>query len=137
MARIKNVGNLDRIKREFPTHLSESYGIIKAACNKAGISRETYYNWRKADPEFAKACDETEVMTHSMVEDVLKTMILEKNPSAVFFYLKTKCKHLGYVERVESTGAGGGAIQNEVTINATKTDMEILEEYKNKLVGNE
>jgi ACT domain-containing protein len=125
----------DKTKKEIIKALFECYGIVTAACKKVGIARDTYYQWYRNDPEFAKACDATEISTIGMVEDKLYGKILSDDTTSIIFYLKTKGKHKGYVERIEQTGANGGAIQSEVTIAASKTDLDILEEYKNKLTG--
>lgn len=121
-------------KAEILHALFECYGIVTSACKKIGLCRDTYYQWYRADPEFAKACDATEVSTHGMVQDILLTKILEKDTASIIFYCKTKMKHMGYIERVEHTGANGEAIKNELTVKASQTDMEILESYKHKLL---
>jgi hypothetical protein len=127
-----NIDKYDAVKGLFPSYLIECYGIVTAACKKAGISRETFYRWRREDSVFSKTIDEIEPTTHGFVEDVLKQMITEKVPSAVFFYLKTKCKHLGYIERSEITGKDGQAIEVQHTVS--DIDLEILERYKRNLL---
>jgi len=45
-----------------------------------------------------------------LAEMGFKSAILNKEPWALAFALKTLGKHLGYVERQEVTGADGGAV---------------------------
>lgn len=37
--------------------LGQTSGNVKECCNRLDIPRRTYYNWRKADPDFATDCD--------------------------------------------------------------------------------
>ena len=48
-----------------------------------------------------------------LAEMGFKSAILNKEPWALAFALKTLGKHLGYVERQEVTGADGGKVQIE------------------------
>ena len=132
------VDKINNIKSEFPSILVECMGIVSAACKKAGISRETYYNWHKLDPEFRASIDAIEPATHGFVEDTLKLLIGEKNPSAVFFYLKTKCKHLGYEEsprNIIDKYPGNQFISSEY--KAEEDDVSIMEEYKMSITKSE
>jgi hypothetical protein len=110
-----NANKVDTLKRDFPKLLESSLGIISNACKKAGISRTTYYKWL-ADPEFSKSCYEVQEYTIDMVETALFDKIFkDKDTASTLFYLKTKAKHRGYVERVESTGRDGNPIYISLT----------------------
>jgi len=61
----------------------------------------TFYNWMKNDPEFAEACKVAEEIALDFAESKLHKLIRDENPSSVFFYLKTKGKKRGYIERQE------------------------------------
>tara|TARA_R110000824_G_scaffold45667_1_gene131941 strand:- start:10937 stop:11470 length:534 start_codon:yes stop_codon:yes gene_type:complete len=56
----------------------EEWGTIKKACEAAGMSRMSYRNWEKADPEFVKHLD---LMKQSFAES-LESIALDrvKNP---------------------------------------------------------
>jgi len=115
----------DDVKKKFPDYLVETYGIVGAACQKAGIHRGTYYKWRKADPEFAKICDEVEIVTHSFVEDKLLAKIAQDDTTAIIFYCKTKLRHKGYSERVELAGINGAPIQTQTNINFITNEADV------------
>ncbi len=44
--------------------------IIQIACEKSGISRATYYRWRKENPKFGKMADEAIVEGESFINDM-------------------------------------------------------------------
>jgi hypothetical protein len=54
MARAKKDSAL--IRAEIVATLAEGFGI-KETCRKIGCSVQSYYNWRKKNPEFDAACD--------------------------------------------------------------------------------
>jgi hypothetical protein len=81
--------------------LERSLGIVSTACEKAGISRQTHYNWLKDDPEYKEAVRAIEERTIDFAESHLHALIKDKNPAATIFFLKTKGKNRGYVERQE------------------------------------
>lgn len=132
---MKKSSKSNTIKPKFPQYMKESMGIVSRACDKAGIDRCTYYEWRERDPEFAKACDEAYDHAADFVESKLYQLINEGNPSAIIFYSKTKMKSRGYVERIETTGKDGGAIETSVQFKVNKTDERILEEMKAELLA--
>ena len=86
-------------KELFLNKLENSLGIISIACKQVGISRETYYNEIARDTEFAKQCEGVKDLTLDFVESKLLNLIKEGDTAATIFYLKTKGKHRGYVER--------------------------------------
>jgi hypothetical protein len=81
--------------------LERSLGIVSTACEKAAISRQTHYNWLKDDTEYKEAVRAIEERTIDFAESHLHALIKDKNPAAVIFFLKTKGKNRGYVERQE------------------------------------
>lgn len=81
--------------------LERSLGIVSTAAGKAGIHRATHYKWLKEDAEYQKAVQLVNERTLDFVESHLHTLITELNPAAIIFYLKTKGKARGYVERSE------------------------------------
>jgi len=81
--------------------LMNSAGNISHACKKIGISRNTYYEWRKDDKEFDALCEEQQEAIIDLVETKLMSNIQEGKTAEIIFFLKTKAKHRGYVEKQE------------------------------------
>jgi len=125
---------LDNIKKGIVEALKECYGIVTDACRKAGVPRSTYYHWLNEDAEFKAAVEDTQEEAIDFVEGKLFQKIngvlvkkdedndgnpivydLPPSDTAIIFYLKTKAKKRGYIERQEFTGADGKPlIWNEV-----------------------
>jgi hypothetical protein len=110
---------VDNNKKQFLKSLEEAYGIISTACNNQHISRQTFYNWKKDDPEFAEAVEDINQAAIDHVESKLmekvngvtigkydnegelQTYELPPSDTAIIFFLKCKAKKRGYVERTE------------------------------------
>lgn len=113
-------------KKAFIEALEKSLGVVTQACKIVGISRRTVYNWRDDDPEFRGDMDEINEVSLDFAESQLFKQIQGGNVTATIFYLKTKGKKRGYVERQEVTGAQGGPIQTE-SLNLDKLSLDELE----------
>lgn len=85
--------------------LERSLGVVTSACKNVGISRETHYRWMREDDQYKKDVLELENVALDYAETQLHKQIKGGNTSATIFYLKTKGKNRGYVERTEITGA--------------------------------
>jgi len=81
--------------------LENSLGVVTVACKKTETPRSTYYKWLKEDQEFAQAVKEIENVALDFAESQLHTQIKDGSTSATIFYLKTKGKKRGYIERNE------------------------------------
>ena len=89
------------LKRAMLEALDKSLGIVSTAAKTAGIDRTTHYNWLKDDPEYKAAVDQIQESVIDFAESHLYKLIKEGNPAANIFYLKTKGKNRGYIERQE------------------------------------
>jgi hypothetical protein len=87
--------------------LEQSLGIVTVACKKAEIPRSTFYKWLNEDEDFAREVKDIENIALDFAESQLHKQISENSTSATIFYLKTKGKKRGYIERQEITGADG------------------------------
>ena len=92
--------------------LEKSLGVVTTACRSVGIGRTTHYLWLEQDAEYRKAVDELQNMTLDFAESQLHKQIKEGNTTATIFYLKTKGKKRGYVERQEIQV--DGAVESKV-----------------------
>ena len=81
--------------------LEQSLGVITTACKKVGVGRTTFYGWLSDDPEFKEAVNDIQDIALDFVESQLFKQIKDSNTAATIFYLKTKGKKRGYVERIE------------------------------------
>ena len=81
--------------------LEKSLGIVTTACKIVGCARSTFYKYYKDDQDFKASVDELENLTLDFVESKLHKQIENDNTTATIFYLKTKGKKRGYIERKE------------------------------------
>ena len=88
------------IKKQLIEALTKSLGIVTTACKSVGISRTTFYEYYK-DDEFKNKVDSIDGIALDFAESQLHKQIQEGNTTAIIFYLKTKGKKRGYVERQE------------------------------------
>ena len=81
--------------------------IIEASCQKAGISRQTFYRWKFEDPEFAKeiekAIDDGRMLVNDLSESQVLSLIRDKNWQAISFWLKHH--HPSYKTRIQIEGS--------------------------------
>ena len=95
--------------------LEQSLGVVTEACRTAGIGRVTFYEWLKNDPEFKRQVESIEDIALDFAESALHQQIRDGEVSSTIFYLKTKGKKRGYIEKTEQ----------EVTVN--KIEVEFIE----------
>lgn len=112
-----------QIKEVFPKVLQNHLGIVTNACLEVGLDRSSYYKMRKLDGEFAAKCDEVIETTADFVESALLNRIRDGDTPSIIFYCKTKLKHRGYVERIETTGKDGAPLN---PIQLSERDNEII-----------
>jgi hypothetical protein len=97
--------------------LEQSLGIVTSACKKVGIGRTTHYEWLKTDEDYKKAVNSIEDIALDFAESQLHLQIQEGSTTSTIFYLKTKGKKRGYVERTE--------VQQETTLKSL--DINIID----------
>jgi len=77
--------------------------IIQYACEKANISRATYYRWHKDDKEFAEAADTALIEGSNLINDMAESQLIaaikNQNMSGIIFWLKHH--HPSYKTRIE------------------------------------
>ena len=81
--------------------LEKSLGVVTSACKAVEISRETHYRWMREDSNYKEAVDDLANVALDFAESQLHKQIKGGNPTATIFYLKTKGKNRGYIERQE------------------------------------
>lgn len=106
----------ERIKSEVIDFLMKTpMGTISEACSRAKIPYASFWEWRNKDDELDEMVKAAMRTAHEMggdfAESKLRKKINDDDTASLLFYLKTKHKARGYVERVEQTGANGEAIK--------------------------
>jgi len=116
-----DIVQMDNNKKEILEELEKHNGIVSSACKSIGLPRSTYYSWLNSDPEFKSQVDDIQEVAIDFVESKLMEKIrgvtvlakegtdgdedltysLPPSDTAIIFYLKTKGKKRGYIERME------------------------------------
>jgi len=104
--------------------LESSLGIVTTACKKVGVGRTTFYGWLKDDEDFAKQVKDIENVALDFAETQLHQQIKDNVPTSTIFYLKTKGKKRGYIERMETENT------NKNLDLSNLTDEELEERLK-------
>jgi hypothetical protein len=81
--------------------LEKSLGVVTTACKNIGIDRATHYRWLEDDVEYRAAVQALSDVALDFAESKLHALIHEGDTTATIFYLKTKGKQRGYIERQE------------------------------------
>ena len=91
----------DILKKKMIEALEKSLGVVTTACKTAGVARSTHYDWMAADAKYKEAVEGLQDVALDFAESKLFKSIENGSDTATIFYLKTKGKKRGYVERQE------------------------------------
>jgi hypothetical protein len=124
----KSLDTAAQQKKKLLLALRASLGVVETACNTANVPRSNYYLWLKKDPKFKAAVEEIDDVAidfgESQLYKLMKGYTLpdtkvflnsdSKQPiivpitkhvgtdaSAVIFFLKTRGKKRGYIEKTQ------------------------------------
>ena len=100
--------------------LENSLGVVTVACKKTETPRSTYYKWLKEDKEFAQAVKEIENVALDFAESQLHKQISDNSTAATIFFLKTKGKARGYIEKQQLDLYSGDNQINKIEIEIIK-----------------
>ena len=78
--------------------------IVQIACHKAGIARATFYRWKREDPVFSRACDDSMREGVGFINDLSESQVVslikkERMP-AITLWLKNH--HTTYGAKVRA-----------------------------------
>lgn len=114
--------NNDILKGQMVEALEKTLGIVTKACEMVGISRETHYRWLRTDEAYKEKVESVGDIALDFAESELFKQIKEGNITGVIFFLKTKGKKRGYIERSEFDHTTKGEKIN-VSINIAGDDL--------------
>lgn len=106
--------------------------IVEVACKKIGISRASYYRWRKSHKTFAKESDDALTFGKQFINDMAESQLLqaikEGNMTAIIFWLKYNNKNYGTKIEIK------GKIKTENEILSKEQKMLIKEALKKSVL---
>ena len=79
--------------------LRSSLGIVTRAAELVGIDRRTHYRWMREDDEYKQQVDDLQEVALDFAESRLHKLMDDGNAASIIFYLKTKGRNRGYIER--------------------------------------
>lgn len=74
---------------------------VSATCSAIGCTRWAFYKWKDKDPKLAQMLEEAYESIIDFAESKLVEHINEGDITSLIFFLKTKGKKRGYVEKTE------------------------------------
>jgi hypothetical protein len=119
-------------------------GVVTAAASKleqayGSCAPATVRNYIKRYPSLQRIVADVIEQNLDLAEGVLLKAMANDNLTAAIFYLKTKGKARGYVERFEATGNDGGPIKlivdAETVRAARQRNLELVAEVSRRLAS--
>jgi hypothetical protein len=128
------------LKKAMIEALEKSLGIVTTACKSVGIERNTHYVWMREDEAYKAAVEGIDDMAIDFAESQLNKLmrgaehqvvtnkgeIVEirdaPNPSSIIFFLKTKGKKRGYIEKQEVEVSGEREIFKGLDLNIKENE---------------
>ena len=103
------------VKEKVAEALKKTNANMSLAAKSLGVARSSLHDFVNRSPDLKKLITDERESLVDIAESALKSSVIKQEAWAVCFTLKTIGKSRGYVERVEQTGANGGAIQIQAT----------------------
>ncbi len=122
--------DIQKDKEKLLDSLKECSGIVTFACEKVGLSRQTFYRWYREDADFKERADAINELQIDIAEASLLKKIQKGDTTAIIFYLKTKGKSRGYTERKEIVAPDGVGVQ----VTSKDFDVSKLSEEERKVL---
>jgi hypothetical protein len=93
--------NVTLKKKAMLRALEATLGVVAPACKEAGVERVTHYRWMQKDKAYGKQVEAIADTAIDFAESKLFSNIKNGDTTSIIFYLKTKGKKRGYVEKTE------------------------------------
>jgi len=115
------------LKKAMIDALVKSLGVVTTAAKIAGIDRSTHYEWLKTDDEYKTQVISIEDIAIDFAESKLHNQIEKGDTTATIFYLKTKGKKRGYIEKQEfgMTDRNGDDVIQIIQLPYNGRDLEL------------
>jgi len=107
-------------KKTFIDSFVKSGFNITKACDMTKLHRRTYYDWIEKDTDFANLVTDTQEALIDSVEDALKDKIADGDTASIIFFLKTRAKHRGYVEKQQTELSGAVGVTFQIDLGDDK-----------------
>lgn len=109
--------------------LEKNAGLVTLAAKALGISHQALSARIKRNPQLQGIRASVEVQMLDIAEGATYTLLQNKDPGTVRWYLEQKGRERGYVgKRVEVSGPDGGAIPVEISsLSADELDQRLAE----------
>ena len=120
-------------KRTMLNALEKSLGVVTSACLETKIDRTTHYRWLKEDEEYKRGVEDIENIAIDFVESKLYGNIKRGDVTSILFFLKTKGKKRGYIERQEIDHTTNGKDINKLSLDFSAFSTEELLQYNTLL----
>jgi poly-gamma-glutamate capsule biosynthesis protein CapA/YwtB (metallophosphatase superfamily) len=120
-----NPTNLTK-KEQMLEALKLSLNVVTPACKAVGINRSTHYDWLKSDSDYKAKVEALDDVVLDFAESKLHQSINNGSDTATIFFLKTKGKKRGYIEKQEIT-------QTNLNVEVAEVTDEMQNELLNTL----
>jgi hypothetical protein len=87
---------------KFLDALRENLAIISKAADSCGMHRNNHFHWMKTNERYKAEYESIEEDCLDVAENALMNNIINGDTTAIIFYLKTKAKKRGYIEKTET-----------------------------------
>lgn len=117
--------------------LEQSLGIVSTAAKAAGISRDTHYHWYNTDENYKNEVESLSDIALDYAESHLFKAIGNGNITAVIFYLKTKGRSRGYIERINEIEKSDPSSIHNMTDDELNAELIRIDQLTQKNSANQ
>ena len=101
---------------------------VSATCTALGIARKTFYEWKNERPELSEKISDADEALIDFTESKLMNNIEQGDNTCIIFFLKTKGRKRGYIERMESQVTTIDDAGKETGINVAQLPTALIQQ---------
>lgn len=129
MAKTTQSLKIQQLKNALVQAMEKSLGVVTTACKSVGCDRSTFYEYYKKDEDFKSRIDELKNLTLDFAESQLHKKMQKGDTTAIIFFLKTKGRERGYIEKIEHAGKFQTEVTNkQITIQHNDQSIDLSED---------